>query len=140
MHAQVVLNNLYKYTALQMRFPVNAVALVNGTPQTLSLKEFLVNFLEFRCEVVKRRARHGSTPLVMPLLMWLAVDRYPDERARTPCITCRQACLAHFLLWRRVCSGSKQFGTVTLRLMLQVQSEEGAEAAAHSGGPADCYA
>ena len=56
-HTQVVLNNLYKYTALQMRFPVNAVALVNGTPQTLSLKEFLERFLEFRCEVVRRRAR-----------------------------------------------------------------------------------
>ena len=57
-HMQVVLNNLYKYTALQMRFPVNAVALVDGTPQTLSLKEFLERFLEFRCEVVRRRARH----------------------------------------------------------------------------------
>ena len=56
-HMQVVLNNLYKYTALQMRFPVNAVALVDGTPQTLSLKEFLERFLEFRCEVVRRRAR-----------------------------------------------------------------------------------
>lgn len=54
---QVVLNNLYKFTALQMRFPVNAVALVNGTPLTLSLKDFLVNFLEFRCQVVRRRAR-----------------------------------------------------------------------------------
>jgi hypothetical protein len=54
---QVVLNNLYKYTALQMRFPVNAVALVDGTPKTLSLKQFLQRFLEFRCEVVRRRAR-----------------------------------------------------------------------------------
>ena len=54
---QVVLNNLYKSTALQMRFPVNAVALVDGTPQTLTLKEFLQKFLEFRCEVVRRRAR-----------------------------------------------------------------------------------
>lgn len=59
-HTQVVLNNLYKYTALQMRFPVNAVALVDGTPQTLSLKEFLERFLEFRCEVVRRRARQVS--------------------------------------------------------------------------------
>ena len=73
MHAQVVLNNLYKYTALQMRFPVNAVALVNGTPQTLSLKGFLMNFLEFRCEVVKRRARHGSPPLVRPLLILFVI-------------------------------------------------------------------
>ena len=62
----MVLNNLYKFTALQMRFPVNAVALVDGTPLTLSLKEFLQKFLEFRCEVVRRRARCEavSRPLV----------------------------------------------------------------------------
>ncbi len=65
--AQVVLNNLYKFTALQMRFPVNAVALVDGTPLTLSLKEFLQKFLEFRCEVVRRRAR--SEPLSPPLVI-----------------------------------------------------------------------
>ena len=69
---QVVLNNLYKCTALQMRFPVNAVALVDGTPLTLSLKEFLQRFLEFRCEVVRRRARSA------------AVQRLSvDARART---------------------------------------------------------
>ena len=67
---QVVLNNLYKFTALQMRFPVNAVALVDGTPLTLSLKEFLQKFLEFRCEVVRRRAR--SVPLVEPLSLFQA--------------------------------------------------------------------
>ena len=58
----MVLNNLYKFTALQMRFPVNAVALVDGTPLTLSLKEFLQKFLEFRCEVVRRRARSVAVP------------------------------------------------------------------------------
>ena len=62
---QVVLNNLYKSTALQMRFPVNAVALVDGTPQTLTLKEFLQKFLEFRCEVVRRRARSALHPISM---------------------------------------------------------------------------
>ena len=59
---QVVLNNLYKFTALQMRFPVNAVALVDGTPLTLSLKQFLQEFLAFRCEVVRRRARSAAAP------------------------------------------------------------------------------
>lgn len=54
---QVVLNNLYKQTALQCRFSVNSVALVDGTPQTLNLKEFLQHFLDFRCKVIKRRAR-----------------------------------------------------------------------------------
>ncbi|EIE20608.1 DNA gyrase, A subunit [Coccomyxa subellipsoidea C-169] len=55
--AQVVLNNLYKQTTLQSNFSVNSVALVNGTPQTLNLKEFLTNFLDFRCQIIKRRAR-----------------------------------------------------------------------------------
>ena len=59
---QVVLNNLYKFTALQMRFPVNAVALVDGTPLTLSLKQFLQKFLEFRCDIVRRRARSAAVP------------------------------------------------------------------------------
>ncbi len=55
--AQVVLNSLYKQTALQGRFPCNMVALVAGTPQTLTLKQFLQHFLAFRCDVVGRRAR-----------------------------------------------------------------------------------
>ncbi|BDA50481.1 DNA gyrase subunit A [Coccomyxa sp. Obi] len=54
---EVVLNNLYKQTTLQSTFPVNSVALVDGTPQTLNLKELLTHFLEFRCQVIKRRAR-----------------------------------------------------------------------------------
>ncbi|KAK9837232.1 hypothetical protein WJX81_000248 [Elliptochloris bilobata] len=55
--ASVVLNSLYKQTALQGRFPCNMVALVGGTPQTLTLKQFLQHFLDFRCEVIGRRAR-----------------------------------------------------------------------------------
>jgi DNA gyrase/topoisomerase IV subunit A len=64
--AQVVLNNLYKHTKLQSRFPVNNVALVNGTPQTLNLKEFLTHFLDFRCEVIKRRARCFTALIINP--------------------------------------------------------------------------
>lgn len=45
---QVILNNLYKHTALQSRFACNMVALVDGTPQSLSLKGFLRHFLDFR--------------------------------------------------------------------------------------------
>jgi DNA gyrase/topoisomerase IV, subunit A len=45
---QVILNNLYKHTALQSRFACNMVALVDGTPQSLSLKDFLRHFLDFR--------------------------------------------------------------------------------------------
>ena len=45
---QVVLNNLYKHTVLQTRFACNMVALVNGKPMLLDLKQFLSHFLEFR--------------------------------------------------------------------------------------------
>jgi DNA gyrase subunit A len=52
----VTLNQLYKQTPLQTTFGVNMLALVNGRPETLSLKEVLRHFLEFRREVVIRRA------------------------------------------------------------------------------------
>ncbi|MDQ3292712.1 MAG: DNA gyrase subunit A, partial [Bacteroidota bacterium] len=51
----VVLNNLYKYTQLQSSFGVNNVALVNGRPLTLNLKEIIRYFVEHRHEVVIRR-------------------------------------------------------------------------------------
>jgi len=52
----VVLNQLYKMTPLQTTFAVNLLALVGNRPQTLSIKEALRHFLEFRKEVVIRRA------------------------------------------------------------------------------------
>jgi DNA gyrase subunit A len=54
---QKVLNALYKHTQLEETFHFNLVALVDGVPQTLSLKTFLVEFLKHREEVTKRRAR-----------------------------------------------------------------------------------
>ncbi len=51
-----VLNNLYKLTALQTSFPVNMVALVNGTPQTLNLKLILEEYLKHRYIVIRRRS------------------------------------------------------------------------------------
>jgi len=57
-YARVVLNNLYKQTPLQSNFGVNMLALVNGEPQTLSLKQFLEVFLEFRVETITRRTRY----------------------------------------------------------------------------------
>ena len=57
-NARVVLNKLYKMTALQTSFSVNNVALVNGRPKTLSLKELLEAFVEHRREVVLRRTRY----------------------------------------------------------------------------------
>ena len=51
-----VLNNLFKYTNLQTTFPVNMVALVDGTPQTLNLKVILEEYLKHRYLVVKKRS------------------------------------------------------------------------------------
>ncbi|MCQ2158763.1 MAG: DNA gyrase subunit A [Bacteroidales bacterium] len=56
-NANVVLNTLYKYTALQSSFAYNNVAIVNGRPRTLSLKEILCEFIDFRHEVVVRRTK-----------------------------------------------------------------------------------
>lgn len=53
---RTVLNNLYKHTALQTTFPVNTVALVDGTPQTLTLKMILEEYLRHRKRVVTRRS------------------------------------------------------------------------------------
>ena len=54
-NANVVLNKLYKYTALQSSFSVNNIALVNGRPKLLTLKELLKHFVDHRLEVVTRR-------------------------------------------------------------------------------------
>jgi DNA gyrase subunit A len=53
---EVILNQLYKMTPLQSTFGVNLLALVNGRPQTLGMKDCIGHFLEFRKEVVIRRA------------------------------------------------------------------------------------
>lgn len=54
----VVLNQLFKYTPLQTSFSVNNIALVNGRPQTLNLKDIIFHFVEFRHDVVVRRTRY----------------------------------------------------------------------------------
>ena len=56
-NAKVVLNKLYKMTQLQTSFSVNNVALVNGRPRTLNLKEILQYFVEHRHEIVIRRTK-----------------------------------------------------------------------------------
>lgn len=52
---QKTLNYIYKHTELESRFNYNMLALVDGSPQTLSLKDFISNFITHRQEVVKRR-------------------------------------------------------------------------------------
>lgn len=54
---QVVLNNLYKYTSLQNTFGVNNLALVNGVPKCLSLREILSHYIDHQVDVVTRRTR-----------------------------------------------------------------------------------
>ncbi len=54
----IVLNMLYKYTALQSSFSVNNIALVNGRPQMLNLKDMIHHFVEHRHEVVVRRTQY----------------------------------------------------------------------------------
>ena len=56
-NANVVLNKLYKMSALQTSFSVNCIALVHGRPQLLSLKDCIRNFVEHRHEVVIRRTK-----------------------------------------------------------------------------------
>ena len=55
--ATVVLNKLYKYTALQSSFSVNNICLVHGRPQLLNLKGLISNFVEHRHDVVTRRTQ-----------------------------------------------------------------------------------
>jgi len=55
--ANVVINQLYKHSELQTSYGINNVALVKGRPRTLSLRDMIGEFVEFRMEVVTRRAR-----------------------------------------------------------------------------------
>lgn len=56
--ATVVLSKLYKYTALQSSYGVNNVALVNGRPMILNLKDIIEEYIKFRLEVIVRRTRY----------------------------------------------------------------------------------
>jgi DNA gyrase subunit A len=56
--ASVVLSKLYKFTPLQTSYGVNNVALVNGRPRTLNLKNLIDEFIKFRIEVIVRRTRY----------------------------------------------------------------------------------
>src|SRR5690606_28805295 len=56
-NANVVLNNLYKHTALQTSFSVNNIALVKGRPEMLNLKDMIHEFVEHRHDVVIRRTK-----------------------------------------------------------------------------------
>jgi DNA gyrase subunit A len=55
--ADVVLNQLYRFTPLQSNFPANMLALDSGRPQTMNLKDFLTLFIAFREQVITRRTK-----------------------------------------------------------------------------------
>lgn len=56
-NANVILNNLYKHTSLQTSFGINMLALVNGKPKILSLKECLQHYLEHQKVIIRRRTQ-----------------------------------------------------------------------------------
>jgi DNA gyrase subunit A len=53
---QQVLNNLYKYTAMQSTFFINMVALLDGQPKVISLKEALTSYIDFRFQIITKRS------------------------------------------------------------------------------------
>ena len=57
---QVVLNKLYSYTELQTTFGANLIAIVNGKPQILTLKEMLQNCIDFQCDIISRRTAYDK--------------------------------------------------------------------------------
>ena len=57
-NSNVVMNNLFKLTQLQTSFPVNMVALVNGVPRTLNLRDALQGYIDHQVEVITRRSQY----------------------------------------------------------------------------------
>jgi DNA gyrase subunit A len=56
-HPRQVFNNLYKYTTMQSAFYINMVALVNGQPKAINLKEALTSYIDFRFQVITKRSQ-----------------------------------------------------------------------------------
>src|SRR5438128_891520 len=72
---QVVLNKLFKHTALQTTFGYNAVALVDGVPKTLSLLELVRHYLDFQREVVTRRSQFELSEVQAQAILDLRLAR-----------------------------------------------------------------
>ena len=75
---EVVLNKLYKHTSLQQTFGVNMVALADGVPRTLDLREMIRYYVLHQKEVVTRRTKDELQPRRAPR----AHPRGPADRAR----------------------------------------------------------
>ena len=77
---KVVLNKLYKHTAMQTTFGVNAVALVDNVPRTLPLRSIIHNYVQHQREVIVRRSKHELRALEAAG----PPPRGPADRARPP--------------------------------------------------------
>ena len=75
---EVVLNKLYKHTSLQQTFGVNMVALADGVPRTLNLRELIRYYVQHQKEVVTRRTKYELRARRAPR----AHPRGPADRAR----------------------------------------------------------
>ncbi len=104
--ANVVVNMLFKHTALQSSFAVNNIALVNGRPELLNLKQLIAHFVDHRHEVVVRRTQHdfkvAQDRLHIVLGLLVAQDNIDDvvhtiRAQRTP-EDARQALMERFEL------------------------------------------
>ena len=104
--ANVVVNMLFKHTALQSSFAVNNIALVNGRPELLNLKQLIAHFVDHRHEVVVRRTQHdlkvAQDRLHIVLGLLIAQDNIDDvvhtiRAQRTP-EDARQALMERFEL------------------------------------------
>ena len=85
--ADVVLNQLYRFTPLQSTFGVNMVALDGGRPQVMNLKDLLTTFLNFREEVVSRRTKFllNKARDRAHILVGLAIARSEERRVGKEC-------------------------------------------------------
>ena len=82
---EVVLNNLYKNTQLQDTFGMNLVALVDGQPRLLNLKQMLDYFLQHRREVVTRRTVFQLRRRASAVTCWKAWPwRWPTSTTSSP--------------------------------------------------------
>ena len=104
--ANVVVNMLFKHTSLQSSFAVNNIALVNGRPELLNLKQLIAHFVDHRHEVVVRRTQHdlkvAQDRLHIVLGLLIAQDNIDEvvhtiRAQRTP-EDARQALMARFNL------------------------------------------
>ena len=55
---QIVLNNLYKYSQMQVTFGIIMIAIVNGVPKILNLRDILQNYIDFQVEIITRRTQY----------------------------------------------------------------------------------